>query len=112
MIYYILVVLAVFSAAGAQMLLKKGASMGYPSLVRQYLNLWVIGGYAIMGCSLLLNVFCLSRGFQLKEMGGIESLSYLFVPLLSFVFLKEKLGLYEIGAMFLIFFGILVFYVQ
>ena len=111
MIYYILVVLAVFSAAGAQMLLKKGASMGYPSLVRQYLNLWVIGGYAIMGCSLLLNVFCLSRGFQLKEMGGIESLSYLFVPLLSWFFFKESITWKKAGAIALIMVGVVVFFV-
>ena len=110
MIYYILVVLAVFSAAGAQMLLKKVASMGYPSLVRQYLNLWVIGGYAIMGCSLLLNVFCLSRGFQLKEMVGIESLSYLFVPCLSWMLFKEKITWRKAGAIAVIRIGVVVFF--
>lgn len=110
MIYYVLVVLAVFSAAGAQMLLKKGASMGYPSLVRQYLNPWVIGGYAIMGCSLLLNVFCMSRGVQLKEMGGIESLSYLFVPLLSWFFFKENVTWKKVGAIVVIMVGVVVFF--
>ena len=110
MIYYALVVLAVFSAAGAQMLLKKGASMGYPSLIRQYLNPWVIGGYAIMGCSLLLNVFCMSQGVQLKEMGGIESLSYLFVPLLSWLFFKESLTWKKAGAIAVIMVGVVVFF--
>ena len=111
MIYYCLVVLAVFSAAGAQMLLKKGASITYPSLVRQYLNLWVIGGYAIMGCSLLLNVFCLSRGVQLKELGGIESLSYLFVPMLSWVFFKEKITWRKACAIAVIMLGVVVFFI-
>ena len=110
MIYYALVVLAVFSAAGAQMLLKKGASMGYPSLIRQYLNPWVIGGYAIMGCSLLLNVFCMSRRVQLKEIGGIESLSYLFVPLLSWFFFKESITWKKAGAIAVIIAGVVVFF--
>ena len=110
MIYYVLVVLAVFSAAGAQMLLKKGASVAYPSLIRQYLNPWVIGGYDIMGCSLLLNVFCLSRGVQLKELGGIEALSYLFVPLLSWVFFKEKITWRKAGAIAMIMMGVVVFF--
>lgn len=110
MIYYALVVLAVFSAAGAQMLLKKGASISYPSFLRQYLNPWVMGGYAIMGCSLLLNVFCLSRGVQLKEMGGIESLSYLFVPLLSRFFFKESITWKKAGAIAVIMVGVVVFF--
>jgi drug/metabolite transporter (DMT)-like permease len=108
--YYVLVVLAVFSAAGAQMLLKKGASMGYSSLIRQYLNPWVMGGYAVMGCSLLLNVFCLSRGVQLKETGGIESLSYLFVPLLSWLFFREKITWRKAGAIVIIMVGVVVFF--
>lgn len=111
MIYYVLVVLAVLSAAGAQMLLKKGASMGYPSLIRQYLNPWVILGYAIMGGSLLLNVFCMSRGVQLKEMGGIESLSYLFVPLLSWFFFKESITWRKAGAIAVIMAGVVVFFI-
>ena len=111
MIYYALVVLAVFSAAGAQMLLKKGASMGYPSLIRQYLNPWVMGGYAIMGCSLLLNVFCMSRGVQLKEMGGIESLSYLFVPKLSWFFFKENVTWKKACAIAVIMVGVVVFFI-
>lgn len=111
MIYYILVVLSVFSAAVAQMLLKKGASMGYPSLVRQYLNPWVMGGYIIMGCSLLLNVFCMSRGVQLKEMGGIESLSYLFVPVLSWIFFKESITFKKVCAIAVIMAGVVVFFI-
>ena len=51
-------------------------------------NKWVIGGYGIMGASLLLNIFCLGHGVQVKEISSIESLSYLFVPMLSWLFFK------------------------
>lgn len=107
--YKLLVVLSVFAAAGAQMLLKQGAKKQYDSFWRQYLNPWVIGGYGIMGASLLLNIFCLSRGVQVKELGIMESLSYLFVPCLSWLFFKERITWKKVGAILLIISGVLVF---
>lgn len=111
MMYKLLVVLAVFSAAGAQMLLKQGAQKKYPSFWRQYVNPWVIGGYGIMGASMLLNIFCLSRGVQVKEVSIIESLSYLFVPCLSWLFFKEDVTLRKAGAIAVIMMGIVVFFI-
>ncbi len=109
--YKLLVVLAVFSAAGAQMLLKQGAKKEYPSFWRQYFNPWVIGGYGIMGASMLLNIFCLSRGVQVKEVSIIESLSYLFVPCLSWLFFKEEVTIRKAGAIAIIMAGIVVFFI-
>lgn len=42
MMYYVLVILSVFAAACAQMLLKQGARKEYGSWWRQYINPWVI----------------------------------------------------------------------
>lgn len=53
--YYLLVILSVFAVAGAQMLLKQGARQNYVGFWRQYINPWVIGGYTIMACSLILH---------------------------------------------------------
>ena len=111
MMYKLLVVLAVFAAAGAQMLLKQGAKEAYPSFLRQYVNPWVIGGYGIMGVSMLLNIFCLSRGVQVKEVSIIESLSYLFVPCLAWLFFKETITWRKAGAIAMIMLGIVVFFV-
>lgn len=110
MMYYLLVVFSVLAAAGAQMLLKQGAKMRYPSFLKQYLNPWVIGGYGIMGASLLLNIFCLSRGVQVKEVSIIESLSYFFVPVLSWFFFKEKITWRKAGAIAVIMAGVVVFF--
>lgn len=110
MMYKLLVICSVFAAAGAQMLLKQGAKKDYPTFWRQYLNLWVIGGYGIMGASLLLNIFCLSHGVQVKEVSIIESLSYLFVPLLSWLFFKEKITWRKAGAIAVIMTGVVVFF--
>ena len=108
--YILLVIFSVFAAAGAQMLLKQGARKQYPTFLRQYLNPWVIGGYGIMGASLLLNIFCLSRGVQVKEISIIESLSYLFVPCLSWMFFKEKITWRKVGAIAVIMVGVVVFF--
>ena len=110
MMYYLLVIISVLSAAGAQMLLKQGAKKHYASFIRQYMNPWVMGGYAIMGCGLLLNIFCLSRGVQVKEVSIIESLSYLFVPLLSWMFFKERITWRKAGAIAVIMIGVVVFF--
>ena len=108
--YYLLVVFSVMAAAGAQMLLKQGAKKQYSSFLRQYLNPWVLGGYGIMGASLLLNIFCLSHGVQVKEVSTIESLSYLFVPLLSWLFFKEKITWRKAGAIVVIMVGVVAFF--
>ena len=111
MMYKLLVILAVFAAAGAQMLLKQGARKEYASFWRQYVNPWVIGGYGIMGASMLLNIFCLSRGVQVIEVSIMESFSFLFVPCLSWLFFKEKVTLRKASAIGVIMAGIVVFFI-
>lgn len=109
--YKLIVILAVFYAAGAQMLLKKAATIQYPSVIRQYLNPWVIGGYGIMGLVILVNIFAMSKGVQLKEVGIIESLSYLFVPCLSWMIFGEKLTWLRMLAIAIIMCGVTVFFI-
>lgn len=109
--YYILVILSVLAAASAQMLLKQGARQNYVGFWRQYLNPWVIGGYTIMACSLILNIFCMSRGVQVKEVSVIESLSYLFVPTLAFFLFKEQLTKRKLCAITIIICGIIIFFI-
>lgn len=108
--YKCLVILSVFAAACAQMLLKHGARQNYATFWRQYLNPWVIGGYAIMAGSLVLNIFCMSRGVQVKEVSVIESMSYLFVPCLAFLLFREKITLRKAGAIAIIICGVILFF--
>ncbi len=109
--YYLLVILSVFAAASAQMMLKQGVLQNYIGFWRQYLNPWVIGGYTIMACSLILNIFCMSRGVQVKEVSTIESLSYLFVPCLAFLLFREKITLRKAGAIAVIITGVIIFFI-
>lgn len=111
MLYYILVILSVFAAACAQMLLKQGTRQNYVGFWRQYLNPWVIGGYAIMACSLVLNIWCMSRGVQVKEVSTIESLSYLFVPCMAFILFRERITLRKAEAIAIIISGVILFFI-
>lgn len=110
MIYYIVVILSVCAAACAQMLLKQGARKKYIGFWRQYMNPWVIGGYAIMACSLVMNIWCMSNGVQVKEVSVIESMSYLFVPVLAFLVFREKITLRKAGAIVIIIGGVIIFF--
>ena len=108
---YLLVICNVFLSSISQMLLKKGADNNHTSIVTEYLNPWVVGGYAILGCTLLINVFALSKGVKLKELSIMESLSYFFVPILSMLLFKEKLSSRKIASIFLIIIGIIIFFI-
>lgn len=110
MIYYGIVILSVLLASGAQMLLKKGASLPHGSFLKEYLNPWVIGGYALMGVSLLMNVFAMSRGIQVKEVSILEALSYLFVPILSYLCFRENFSVRKGISILIILVGIVIFF--
>ena len=108
---YLFVIIGMFACSCSQILLKNSAKRKHTSFMASMLNWRVMLAYAVFFVSMLINITAMSHGLNLKELPVLEASSYLFVPLLSFFFLKEKLELREIGAMFLIFFGILVFYV-
>lgn len=110
MIYKLIVILSVFAAACAQMLLKKGATIQYSSYLRQYFNIWVIGGYTIMGLSMVTNIFAMSRGVMVKEVSVMESFSYLFVPCLSWMFFQEKITWRKAFAILVVMIGVFVFF--
>ena len=108
--YYIVVITSVFIAALSQLLLKSSSKDKHENVIREYLNWKVICGYGMMGVSLLMNIFAMSKGVQVKEVSIIESLSYLFVPALSFFVFKEKLSWQKIGAIAVIMVGVVVFF--
>lgn len=60
--------------------------------------------------SLVSNVFVLSKGVLLKEIGAIGALSYLFVPTLAFFLFKERFSKRQLAAIALIVFGSAIFF--
>ena len=110
MMYLLITIGVVFVAACAQMLLKQGARKGYTPWWRQYINGWVIGGYTIMFLAIIANIWCMHQGVQLKELSIIESMSYLFVPILSRLFFNEQINRRKAVAIGIIIIGVIVFF--
>ena len=107
---YLFVILGILSCSLSQLLLKKSAKVSHSCKVYEVLNPMVIIAYAVFFCSLLVNIWAMSKGLQLKEMAMLESLGYVFVPLLSFLILKEKISRRTICATLMVVLGIFVFY--
>ena len=61
--------------------------------------------------TMMMNIFAMSRGVEVKEVSIIESMSYLFVPILSFIVFNERLTWYRVGAIGIIIIGIMVFFI-
>lgn len=107
---YILVILGILSCSLSQLLLKKSANKEHRSSIFEVINPLVVFSYIIFFCSLLINIWAMSRGLELKELAMLESLGYVFVPLLSFLVLKENISKRTIYAIIVILLGIFVFY--
>lgn len=101
-------VLSVFIASVSQTLLKWESGKEHKSLLREYLNFCVIGGYALLVLSTLLTVFAY-RGLPLSMTPAFECFSYLFVTIFGVTVFHEKLTGKKLLALGLIIAGILVF---
>ena len=88
--YVLLLILAVLVSSISQIILKKSASKTYDSVLKEYLNVYVITGYVLMVISTVLVVLGL-KGVPYKNEPIIESLGYLFVMILSNRLLGEKI---------------------
>ena len=55
-------------------------------------------------------MYALSKGLEVKELASIESLSYLLVPVLSYLFFGERVPRRRLVAIIAIMVGIVVFF--
>ena len=101
--------ISVSIASVSQILLKKSALQKYDSVIKEYLNPWVIGGYGMLFLSMLMSVYAYS-GVDFKNGPVIESLGNVFVPVLSWFVFGEKLSVRKMAGILCIMLGIMVFY--
>ena len=107
---YIIVTLGILACSACQLLLKKSADKHCSSFLHSLLNWRVLLAYFVYFASLFINVTAMSLGFELKNLPILESLGYVFVPLLSYFVLKEKISFRTVSSIILIIIGIVVFY--
>ena len=89
-VYIIILIFSVVVAAFAQILLKKSAEKTYTSPIKEYLNAYVIFGYGLMFLSMFITIMAYS-GLEFTNVPVIESLGYIVVMFLSYLFFKEKI---------------------
>ena len=107
--YWVVLFAAVLISSASQMLLKKGATIQYKTILREYLNPWVISGYGLMVLSTLCVIYAY-RGVAYKNGAIIESLGYLLIMLFSRLFFGEKITGRKLLGNMIILAGVLVFY--
>lgn len=98
---------SVFIASVSQVLLKKSAMKQYDYKFGDYLNPYVICAYGLLFLSMILTIYAY-RGVALKTGPVIEAGSYIYVAVLSAVFLKEKISTKKKIGLLIIVAGILV----
>lgn len=103
-----IMVTAVFVSACSQVLLKKAATLEHESTFREYLNARVLLAYGFFSIALLVNLYVL-RHLPLYLVPVLESFGFVFIPVLGFIFLKERLTRRQLLGMLLIIVGVVVF---
>jgi len=106
--YMALAVLSVFVASVSQTLLKWESGREHKSLVKEYLNAGVIGGYGLLALSMLLTMFAYKK-LPLSMTPAFESFSYIFVTIFGVTVFHERVTKKKLLALGIIIAGILVF---
>ena len=77
-IFFLVMIFVELLASVSQVLLKKSAQKEYPSRIREYLNVLVIGGYGLLVLSMIIGIFCYKH---LGYMGTVvmEPIAYIMV---------------------------------
>lgn len=104
----LIVVISCLISASAQVLLKKSSLIERQVKIKEYLNLYVIIGYGMTFISMLLMIVAYKR-LPLKYGTVLESLAYVYILILSKVFLGEKITTNKVLGNLLIITGIMVF---
>lgn len=97
-----------FFTALSQIMLKKSSSIKYKNKIREYLNLRVILAYIIFFAVLMLNTWCFTK-IDLKYGSVIDTASYIFVLVLSYLILHEKISKGKLVGNLFIIAGIIIY---
>jgi small multidrug resistance pump len=109
MIYYILTLVIVILTSVAHLFLKKGSVVAVESNRKMYLHPLSLTSYLIFAIAALLSIFAM-KGLDLKVFFALTSLTYICIPVLSFVFLKESVTRNKLMGIVIITLGVVIFY--
>lgn len=107
-LYICVLFFCTFISAFSQILLKKAALHTYPNVIREYLNIFVVSAYCIYFAAVILDLLAL-KVVPVSYIPIIEASGYVFIIILSRLFLKERLSWRKLGAIALILTGIAIY---
>ena len=108
-LHFWILLLSVLIASFSQILLKKSTEKTYSSLLREYMNFYVICGYGMMFLSMFLTIIAYA-GMEFTNVQIVEATGYVMVLVLSYFFFREKITKRKVLGMIFIFAGIAVYY--
>lgn len=107
-IYMMILVVATVFSAFSQVLLKQSARREHASWIREYLNWRVITAYGISFTVLFANTYAYT-GVDMRFGPVIDTFTYVFVMVFSFVLLKEKFTRGQLIGNLIIISGVLIY---
>jgi len=110
-IYSLILVSGSLVSAVSQIMLKKSALKEYPNKIKEYLNPTVIIAYILFFVTTFISLYAL-KVVPLSMAPILEASGYIFVAVLSYIFLKERLTKRQFIGMALIILGIIVYSVN
>lgn len=108
MIYYILTFIVVFFTSIGHLLLKIASSRAVESERRLYTHPISIVAYIIFAAVAFLSIIAM-KGLDLKVFFALNSLTYICVPLLAYLVLKESFTRNKVIGVMIISFGVIIF---
>lgn len=105
--YIFLFLFSVFISSISQILLKKSALKEHDSFLKEYLNVIVIVAYVLFLASALITIMAY-HSINLSLGVILESAGYVFVAVLSYFFLNERLNYKQLCGLALIIIGIII----
>jgi drug/metabolite transporter (DMT)-like permease len=106
--YIIVWIISVLISSIAQVMLKAEANKEHESRLKEYLNPMGVTAYAIFFLSTFLTMYAL-KYVPLTYSPIIEPLSYIFVPVIGVLVLKEKLSARRVLGIVIMLAGIVIF---
>lgn len=107
-LFILIFIFGTFISSLSQIMLKKSAQKDYPNKIREYLNARVIFSYIIFFGATLCTVWAYTV-IPLSLGPILASAGYIFVAVLSWLFLKEKITRKKMLGLSIIIIGIIIY---
>jgi drug/metabolite transporter (DMT)-like permease len=108
MIYYLLTLVVVIFTSIGHLLLKMAATRVVESGGRIYTHPLSVAGYGIFAFVAFISIYAM-KGLEMKVFFALNSLTYICIPVLAFMVLRESFTRNKITGVVIISIGVLLF---